>query len=413
MEELLRQFGLPVPAPQGRAGSAEPEERRERLGVGSGVIISTDGYVVTNHHVITDDRGVPVDEIRVRLSDNREFEATLVGSDEKTDVALLKIEADGPLPAVTVGNSEKIRVGDVVFAIGNPLEVGLTATQGIVSAFGRTSLRILGEGAYENFIQTDAAINLGNSGGALIDARGRLIGINTAIVSRSGGSIGIGFAIPVNMVLNVITNLVENGEVPRGLLGLYPRDLNQELAEAFGLEGTRGALVDMVQEDSPAEQAGIRHGDIITRIGGVEIESAPQLRLVVSQMLPGTEVDVHLVRAGKEEVIPVVLGSLNGSVANAAVDDGVIEGVRIDALDDGLRRDYSIPSEIEGLLVTEVDAASPYARILVPGMVVMEVNGSAVDSVDMVEAALVPGVNRLYVWVAGKKGFVVIRIETP
>jgi Trypsin-like serine proteases, typically periplasmic, contain C-terminal PDZ domain len=221
--ELFRQFGLPVP--RGMEPETAPRERREQLGVGSGVIISPQGYIITNHHVVEGARGREADEIRVLLGDGVEYEAELVGSDRKTDVAVLKVKPDEPLPALTLADSEKLRVGDVVFAIGNPLDVGLTATQGIVSATGRDQGgRILGPGSYENFIQTDAAINLGNSGGALIDARGRLVGINTAIVSRSGGSIGIGFAIPVNMVLNVARNLIETGEVPRGMLGLFPDD---------------------------------------------------------------------------------------------------------------------------------------------------------------------------------------------
>jgi serine protease Do/serine protease DegQ len=408
MEDLLRQFGWNVP-PRGSAPPG-PREQRQRHGVGSGVIVSPAGYIVTNHHVVTDQGGMPVDEIKVRLSDRREFNATLIGSDEKTDVALLKIEAEEPLPVATAGNSDNIRVGDVVFAIGNPLEVGLTATQGIVSAFGRTSLGILGQGAYENFIQTDAAINLGNSGGALIDARGRLVGINTAIVSRSGGSIGIGFAIPVNMVINVVTNLVERGEVPRGLLGLFPRDLSPELSEAFGLESTRGALVDMVQQDSPAERAGIRHGDVIVRINGIEIDSAPQLRLVVSQMLPGSEVDVHVLRAGKEIVLPVTLGSVDGDPASAEPEGGALEGVLLEPVDNRLRQEFSIPPDVSGVVVGAVAVSSPYVRSLTPGMVVIEANGESVDSPEDVAKALRPGVNRLYVWIGGKRGYVVIRI---
>ncbi len=414
VDDLLRRFGWPVPPQpygQPQVPPPAPEERLQRAGAGSGVIVSESGYIVTNHHVVTDERGQPVDEIRIRLGDRREYEAVLIGSDAKTDVALLKVESEEPLPAVTVGNSDQIRVGDVVFAIGNPLEVGLTATQGIVSASGRNSLGILGQGAYEDFIQTDAAINLGNSGGALIDARGRLIGINTAIVSRTGGSIGIGFAIPVNMVINVITNLVERGEVPRGLLGLYPRNLTAELAEAFGLGSTRGALVEMVQPASPAAAADIRHGDVIVRVGGIEIESAPQLRLVVSQMPPGTEVDVHLLREGREIVVPVTLGSVDGEVVGAPVSGGVLEGIRLEPLDEGLRSEFAVPGEISGVVVAAVAGDSPYARSLVAGMVLIEVNGEVVNTAPDVARQLRPGINRLYVWIGGKRGYVVIRLE--
>ena len=219
LPEFYRQFSRPIPRAMPEEGSNR--ERKERLGVGSGVIISADGYIVTNYHVVQGMRGREVDEILVRLNDGTEYVATLIGSDSKTDVAILKIEANASLPAVTLADSDLLRVGDIVFAIGNPRDLGLTATQGIVSALERNrGGQILGAGSYENFIQTDAAINLGNSGGALVDAWGRLVGINTAIVSSSGGSIGLGFAIPVNMVLNVASNLIKTGEVPRGMLGL-------------------------------------------------------------------------------------------------------------------------------------------------------------------------------------------------
>ena len=311
LPEFYRQFGLSIPRVSPEEDSNR--ERRERLGVGSGVIISADGYIVTNYHVVQGMRGREVDEILVRLNDGTEYVATLIGSDSKTDVAILKVDADESLPAVTLADSDLLRVGDIVFAIGNPRDLGLTATQGIISALERNrGGQILGAGSYENFIQTDAAINLGNSGGALLDAWGRLVGINTAIVSSSGGSIGLGFAIPVNMVLNVASNLIKSGEVPRGMLGLIPDDLSREMADAFGLENARGALVYQVFEDSPASRGGIRHGDIIIKIDEREIDSAAELRLVVSQVLPGTKVAVTLLRQGKTMVMPITLGSLTG-----------------------------------------------------------------------------------------------------
>jgi serine protease Do len=408
IEELFRQFGYPPQRPA--VPDSQQREQRERLGVGSGVIVSVDGYIITNNHVVQDDRGEVVDEIRVRLSDNREFVAELIGSDEKTDVAVLKIDTEDALPAVTLADSGNLRVGDIVFAIGNPLDVGLTATQGIVSAIGRNSLRILGNGAYENFIQTDASINLGNSGGALIDAWGRLIGINTAISSGSGGSIGIGFAIPANMVLNVMTNLIETGEVPRGLLGLLPENLTPDLADAFELPSTRGALVNQVQLDSPAERAGILHGDIITYVDSIEIESAPQLRLVISQMQPGRTVDVKLIRAGKTLVLPVVLGSLNGKVASVEPMQNILEGVYLESLDSETRKEMALPKEIEGVLVSRVSGASPYAETIVEAMIILEVNGEAVENPTSVAANLQQGVNRFYVWSQSIKRFVVIRV---
>ncbi len=400
--------GVPTPLEEPDSGSSR--ELKEQLGVGSGVIISSDGYIVTNHHVVQGLRGREVDEIIVRLNDETEYVATLIGSDSKTDVAVVKIEADAPLPAVTLADSDRLRVGDVVFAIGNPLDVGLTATQGIVSATGRSQGgRILGPGSYEDFIQTDAAINLGNSGGALIDAWGRLVGINTAIVSGSGGSIGIGFAIPVNMVLNVASNLIESGEVPRGMLGLFPADLTRDMADAFGLDSTRGALVNQVQDDSPAYDGGIVHGDIITKIDEIDIDSASELRLVVSQILPGTEVAVTLVRQGETKVLPVILGSLNGKIASVNKVPSPLEGVVLRPLDEEVRDGFSIPEEIEGMLILDVEEDSPYIDKLEKLMVIIEVNGEAVESLEAIEANLKEGQNRLYVWAGGTKRFVVFK----
>ena len=406
IQDLFRQWGRPLPG-------TEPDqtERLERVGVGSGVIISEDGYIVTNHHVVQVHHGKAADEIRVRLSNGIEYVATLIGSDEKTDVAILKIEPEEALPIVTIADSAKLRVGDIVFAIGNPLDVGLTATRGIISALGRDSSGILGPGAYENFIQTDASVNLGNSGGALIDAAGRLVGINTAIVSGSGGSIGIGFAIPTNMVLNVVTNLIESGEVPRGLLGLIPVNLTPDLADAFDLPSTRGALVNQVQAGSPAEKGGIRHGDIILKVVDVEIESAPQLRLVVSQMRPGRKVEVALIRQNETLLLSVVLGRLSGSVASAEVEQGILDGVLLEAIDKRIRKSLGIPDEVDGVLISDVLAESPHADLMARGMVILEVNGAAVTTPEAFEAQLQVGINRLYIWHNEMNHFIVLKIQ--
>lgn len=412
LRELYEQYYNSRPDP-----NAPMREEKQPVGVGSGVIVTDDGYVVTNNHVIRDRRGEIADEIRVRLSDDREFLAELIGADEKTDVAVLKIESDTALPAITIAESQQLRVGDVVFAIGNPLGVGLTATQGIVSATQRNSLGILGRGAYEDFIQTDAAINPGNSGGALIDAWGRLVGINTAIVSGTGANIGIGFAIPAKLVLNVMTNLVESGEVPRGLLGLIPEDLTSDLADAFGLDSTHGALVNQVQAGSPADLGGIHHGDVITQINSVKIDSAAQLRLVVSQTLPGTEVQVHLIRDGEAKVLPVVLGSLSGQVYGkdgrliSPSESALLEGIQMAPVSEELRKEYEIPEDVQGVLITEVAFDSPYAETLTKGMLILEVNGQAVDTVNSVEAQIRQGVNRLYAWFNGNRGFVSLRLK--
>ena len=410
LPEFYRQFSRPIPRAMPEEGLNR--ERKERLGVGSGVIISADGYIVTNYHVVQGMRGREVDEILVRLNDGTEYVATLIGSDSKTDVAILKIEVNASLPAVTLADSDLLRVGDIVFAIGNPRDLGLTATQGIVSALERNrGGQILGAGSYENFIQTDAAINLGNSGGALVDAWGRLVGINTAIVSSSGGSIGLGFAIPVNMVLNVASNLIKTGEVPRGMLGLFPDDLNREMADAFGLESTRGALVNQVQEDSPASRGGIRHGDIILKIDEREIDSAAELRLVVSQVLPGTKVAVTLIRQGKTMVLPITLGSLTGKVGAINTDSSALKGVILRPLDDDLRDGYTIPKYIDGVLVMEVEDDSPFVDKLEPLTVIIEINGNAVNSIDGIEENLVMNrQNRFYIWADGKKRFVILKL---
>lgn len=410
LPEFYRQFGRPIPRMMPEEGSNR--ERKERLGVGSGVIISADGYIVTNYHVVQGMRGREVDEILVRLNDGTEYVATLIGSDSKTDVAILKIEADASLPAVTLADSDLLRVGDIVFAIGNPRDLGLTATQGIVSALERNrGGQILGAGSYENFIQTDAAINLGNSGGALVDAWGRLVGINTAIVSSSGGSIGLGFAIPVNMVLNVASNLIKSGVVPRGMLGLFPDDLNREMADAFGLESTRGALVNQVQEDSPASRGGIRHGDIILKIDEREIDSAAELRLVVSQVLPGTKVAVTLIRQGKTMVLPITLGSLTGKVGAINTDSSALKGVILRPLDDDLRDAYSIPKDLDGVLLIDVKDDSPFVDKLEALTVIIEINGNAVNSIDGIEENLVMNrQNRFYIWADGKKRFVILKL---
>lgn len=408
--EFFRHFGIPVPP--GLEAESEKKERREPLGVGSGVIVSSDGYIITNHHVVTGRDGDVADEIKIRLSDDREYPASLIGSDSKTDVAVLKVEIEDPLPAITLTTSQNLRVGDIVFAIGNPLNVGLTATQGIISATGRTSYNILGPGAYENFVQTDAAINMGNSGGALVDAMGRLIGINTAIVSRSGGSNGIGFAIPTDLALNVATKLIDSGHVPRGLLGLIPENLDRDVADAFGLDSTLGALVTEVMADSPADEAGIQHGDVIVQIDDITIKSAPQLRLVVSQMLPGSEVEVTLIRAGKRLQREVTLGSVDDPMAqNGSVNSKLLEGVSIQVLDDALREQYAIPIEIDGVVITDVRIDSPYANTLVEGLAITDVNGEAIDSVKDFAQAIKVGANRLYGWYGGMRRYIGLRVR--
>lgn len=271
----------------------EPDTPREReeTSLGSGVIVSPQGYVLTNNHVISG-----AEEIQVALRDDRHAAAKLVGSDPETDLAVLKIDLED-LPVITFGQSDKIRTGDVVLAIGNPFGVGQTVTSGIVSATGRTQLGI---STYENFIQTDAAINPGNSGGALVNVYGQLIGINTAIFSGSGGSQGIGFAIPSALATTVLEQIVQRGQVVRGWLGVATQDLTPELAESFGLRDASGALVSGVLPKSPADQAGVQPGDVIVDVDGKKIHNAQSMLNVIAQYQPGQEIKLHLLRNGKD-----------------------------------------------------------------------------------------------------------------
>jgi serine protease Do len=349
--------------------------------------------------------------LNVSLPDDREFKAKLIGSDPSTDVAVIKIEAEG-LPVVTLADSDKLRVGDIVFAVGNPLGIGQTVTMGLVSALGRNNLGLLdreNQAGYENFIQTDAAINMGNSGGALVDARGRLVGINTAIVSTTRGNIGIGFAIPVNLAATVMNSLVQTGSVARGFLGVGVETLSADLAEALGLKkDARGVVINTVTPDSPADKAGLRRGDVILSINDRTILSLQDLRLFVSQLAPGTEVEVKSVRDGKERTTKVKLGSL----PDANRGGGLFEGVTVERLDDESRLRLDLDERVTGLVVTEVDPDSPYAERLFPNMVIIEVNRVPAVSVNAARAALVKGrANLLLIYFRGAYRYIPITVE--
>ncbi len=283
-------------------GRMLPEQTRQRLetSLGSGVIVTPDGYMLTNHHVIEG-----ADEIKVVLADGQSVSVSVVGSDADSDVALLKIDSDRTMPAIPFGKSGEQQVGDVVLAIGNPFGVGQTVTQGIVSATGRSHLGI---NAFENFIQTDAAINPGNSGGALINARGELIGINTAIFSQSGGSLGIGFAIPIDLAEGIMQQLITTGHVVRGWLGIQGQNVTERLAEAFGLHGTEGILVTGVLEDGPASQAGIRPGDVITQINDSRPRNSQELMTTIANHPPGSKLTVGGWRGSDSFSIEVTAG---------------------------------------------------------------------------------------------------------
>jgi serine protease DegQ len=281
-------------------GMDRPRGGSERVAsLGSGVVATRDGYVLTNNHVVQ-----AADEIAVALADGRKLTAQLIGADPETDLAVLRVQADN-LPAVTFGRSENLSVGDVVLAIGNPFDVGQTVTMGIVSALGRNNLGI---NRYENFIQTDAAINQGNSGGALVDARGNLVGINTAIYSRTGGSIGIGFAIPTSIVTDVLDQLIKNGKVVRGYFGIEPEDITPEVAQAFKLPRSGGVFVRGVVRDDPAQRAGMEPGDIILSINDAQVQNTPGMLDQIARLVPGAPAKVLVLRNAKEVGLTVTVG---------------------------------------------------------------------------------------------------------
>ncbi|WP_175741632.1 Do family serine endopeptidase [Burkholderia ambifaria] len=279
--------------------NARKQQDEPAANLGSGVIVSPEGYILTNQHVVDG-----ADQIEVALADGRTATAKVIGSDPETDLAVLKINMTN-LPTITLGRSDQSRVGDVVLAIGNPFGVGQTVTMGIISALGRNHLGI---NTFENFIQTDAPINPGNSGGALVDVNGNLLGINTAIYSRSGGSLGIGFAIPVSTARTVLESIITTGSVTRGWIGVEPQDVTPEIAESFGLQQKTGAIVAGVLQGGPADKAGIKPGDILVSVNGDEITDTTKLLNTVAQIKPGTSTKVHVVRKGKEFDVNVVIG---------------------------------------------------------------------------------------------------------
>jgi serine protease Do len=394
----------------GTPGRRGPTRREQSLG--SGVIVSRDGYILSNNHVVTG-----ADEIKVALAGGqREYVAKLIGGDPQTDIAVLKIEADD-LPAITITDSDKLDVGDVVLALGNPFGVGQTVTSGIVSATGRGGFGIVD---YEDFIQTDAAINPGNSGGALVDAEGRLVGINTAIISRTGGSQGIGFAIPVNMAKGVMDRLIKDGKVSRGYLGVLLQDVSPELAKEFGLTDQQGAIVAEVSPNTPAAKAGLREGDVIVEFNGRKIPDRRQLRLMVSQTAPNTEVTFKVIRDKQPKAFTVVLAELDADQARRSRpgqpqdedQQDALEGVVVTDLDARTRRQFNLPSSVQGALVTEVDPESASAAAgLRPGDVILEINRKAVSDAD--EAVALSRKAKgdrvlLRVWSRGISRFVVV-----
>lgn len=334
--------------------------------LGSGVIVTGDGYILTNNHVVQD-----VDEIKVVLHDKKELTGKVIGNDPKADLAIIKVDAKD-LPAIKMGSSEEMKVGELVIAIGNPFSLGHTITMGIVSAVGRSNVGIA---EYEDFIQTDAAINPGNSGGALVNIHGELIGINTAIFSTSGGYMGIGFAIPSDMAKTIMQSIIEHGKVVRGWLGVQIQNITDDLAKHFDIKEDNGALVTNILSGTPAEKAGLKRGDIIVAYDGKTILDTTDLRNKVAATLPGTEIKVKVVREGKETDIPVTIGEQKSDKKGLEGNfDNVLSGLHVQELTPDIKNGLEIPDKTSGVIVTNVESDSPAAALLKNRDIIQEIN---------------------------------------
>jgi serine protease Do len=408
-DDTLRQF----------FGGQSPQRQGKQTlqGLGSGVIVSPDGFILTANHVVSG-----AEEIMVELgTELRKYKAKKVGTDPGTDVALLKIEEKN-LPSIAFANSEKARAGDIVLAIGNPFGLRQTVTMGIISAVGRGGIGIVD---YENFIQTDAAINMGNSGGALVDTAGHLLGINTAIFSRSGGNQGVGFAIPANLARDVMQSLREKGRVVRGYIGASVQTLTPELAEAMKLKGEpSGALVGEVTSQSPSEKAGMKTGDVITSVNGKKIGDSRELRLMIGSMPPGTKIRIEVNREGQSKIINVELAEMPAGTAEQDTEASpeengqpekatVLGGVAVADVTNEIRNALSLSKDIKGAVIVEIDAGSPAAKAgLREGDVIQEVNKQPVKNAkDLVAISkrLKPDEKILIrVWSQGRSSFVAL-----
>jgi Do/DeqQ family serine protease len=376
-------------------GLQDQERDNKEEGLGSGVIVTADGYILTNNHVVEG-----ADEIKISLTDDREFVGKVIGTDPKTDIAVVKIEAQ-KLPYVTLADSDKLRVGDVVFAVGNPLAIGQTVTMGIVSAKGRHVGLLDSQRGYEDYIQTDAAINMGNSGGALVDAKGRLIGINSGILSPTRVNIGIGFAVPINLAASVMNSLVVTGSVARGYLGVSPspNPMTADVAEQLGLpKDVKGALVTDVDAHSPAAKAGLKQLDVIVAVNDRPVTSSDELHFAIGLLVPGSTAKLKIYRDGKEMTVDATLDQTSEKPTE------LLAGVQVEPLDSTNRRKLGIndPRLSSGLVVTEVAEDSPYGEGLVPNMVITAVNRTAVSDLATAKALLHPGRNLLVIYYRGQ-----------
>jgi Do/DeqQ family serine protease len=374
-------------------GDRLPREQTPQIerGLGSGVIVTPDGYILTNHHVVDG-----AEEIKIDLSDRRTFDAKIVGSDPPSDLAVLKIAATG-LPVLALADSDKARVGDVVLAVGNPLGLDQTVTAGIISAKGRATG--VGDGNFEDFIQTDAPINRGNSGGALVNTTGELVGINSQILSPSGGSIGIGFAIPSNMARGVMEQLIKTGKVRRGQLGVGVQTVTSDIAQSLDMKDVRGVIVGSVTPGSAAERAGLKQGDVIVALNGQPVNDSNSLRNRVASTPPGSEVTLTVVRDGREQQLKATLGEFRAVAASAndtegggagggAASTGRL-GVRVEPLTAEIAQQLGLPAGRQGVVVAEVDPTGPAAEAgLQRGDVIEQINRQPVRSSADISAAL-------------------------
>ena len=365
----------------------QPREQREHS-LGSGVIVNPDGYILTNNHVVEG-----ASDVQVTLSDKRTLKAKVIGTDPRTDIAVLKIPTSN-LSTVTLGDSTKAKVGDIVLAVGDPFGIGETVTMGIVSATGRRDLRLEGPEGYEDFIQTDASINPGNSGGALVNTRGELIGINTAIISNGGGgNQGIGFAVPVNMARTVMEQILKTGKVTRGFLGVSIQEVTPDLAKAFNLPSAEGALIGDVTPDSPGAKAGLQKGDVITALNGQKVSDYHDLRLRISQTAPGTSIKLDVYRGGQKQQMTATLGEFPEKAQEAeSTPQGeapALEGVQVENLNSDITQQLNLPAGTRGVIITRVDPDSTAAETgLQRGDVIQEVNRKQVANVEQFRAAV-------------------------
>jgi serine protease Do len=348
--------------------------------LGSGVIVTDDGYILTNNHVVQD-----VEEIKVVLHDKQEFEGKVIGTDPKSDLAIVKVAAEG-LPAIKMGTSDSLKVGELVIAIGNPFGLGNTITMGIVSAVGRSNVGIA---EYEDFIQTDAAINPGNSGGALVNIRGELVGINTAIFSTSGGYMGIGFAIPSDMAKTIMQSIITYGKVVRGWLGVTIQNVTADLAKHFDIEEEKGALVTNVLKDTPAEKAGLKRGDVIIEFNGKSVKDSTDLRNQVAGTLPDTAVKIKLIREGEFVVLDATIGEQPSKMAGVrSTYENVLAGVHVQNLTPDIKQKLDIPEKAAGVIITNIEGDSPALENLKRNDIIQEINKKDIkDTEDFKEMA--------------------------